>query len=162
MFYFFAQLLCYIPNFSLQSYWKYACKPPHKLRYFQICRISNELLTDIVKSKIVPLNNSSYILMSLTLWTTVEIDLSSHIVKEFVFIAFCLLPFNYPAAEQQCRLWTAARRFCTHSVSSAAAGDSGVTKWMQISSFHAFQKGDLLVYTWMCRQETVLYFQGFL
>lgn len=53
---------------------EYACKTPHKLRYFQICRICDELLTDIVESKIVSLNNSSYILISFTLQISVEID----------------------------------------------------------------------------------------
>lgn len=48
---FLAAFLCQIWNFE------YACKAPHKLRCFQICRICDELLTDIVRSKIVPLNN---------------------------------------------------------------------------------------------------------
>lgn len=69
---------------ELKEKYKYARKLPHKLRYVQICRICDELLTDIVKSKIVSLNNSSHILMS---FTTVQIDLLSHIVKEFVVIS---------------------------------------------------------------------------
>lgn len=84
IFYVFAGLPCHIRIFYIKICYKYACKP-RKRRYFQICRICDELLTDIVKSKIVPLNNSSYILMAFPLQTTVEIDLLSHIVKEFVF-----------------------------------------------------------------------------
>lgn len=46
---------------------KFECTAPRKLRYSQICRIRDELLKDIVKSKIASLNNSSRSLVNFLL-----------------------------------------------------------------------------------------------
>jgi len=61
---FFSGLLSYMVNFWTEVCHQYGCKALHKLRYFQIFRLQDELFTDIVKSKMVSLNNSSYILRS--------------------------------------------------------------------------------------------------